>query len=66
MEPRTAIHALMALGWSHRKLARAIGADQSTISRIADGKIADTLWSIGSKLINMAKLKQPPPLKRGQ
>lgn len=48
------IGVLLASGFTHNGLARAIGTQQSTISRLYAGKVGDPGFVIGAALIDLA------------
>lgn len=48
------IRLLKAQGFSQRKLAESAGVDQSTICRIADGRLTDPRYSVAVALIDLA------------
>ncbi len=48
------IHLLISQGYSQRQLAEVTGVDQSTISRIAEGRLSNPRYSVGHALIELA------------
>ena len=56
MTPADAIARLQANGMTEAAIGAAVGANQSTINRIANGR--DPRWSLGNRLVALAKLRR--------
>lgn len=48
------VRQLLDGGRSQRDLAEAIGVDQATICRLANGQLADVRFEVGAKLLRLA------------
>ena len=55
MTPSDAIASLQANGMTESAIGSAVGASQSTINRIANGR--DPRWSLGNRLVALAELR---------
>jgi len=48
------VRQLMSGGHTQAQIAAALGVDQATVSRIANGQIAGVRFEVGAKLIELA------------
>lgn len=55
MEPKEAVEALIAAGWTEHRLAEQVGCKQPTINRIRRGAVRDCMYSLGKRLVGLAE-----------
>lgn len=63
MNPSEAIQHLKQAGMTEKAIGAAVGANQSTINRIANG--ARSFWDIGQKLVELAQRTPLPDASAG-
>lgn len=60
MEPKDAVEALIAAGFTEHRLAAEVGCKQPTINRIRRGAVRDCMYSLGKKLVSLAEAHSAP------